>query len=158
MKKLIPKKFFDWAFLTLCVFFITFTASYISHEIRMYRTLELHHWFMPPELRNTNGEIQNEFSAGDPFLITYYIDRQPLGCWATYIDVIDGPVSYQFPPQRSQLVVDKRTKFIKSFYKELPDNLPPGKYTWKQITYPICDSISLDPIIQNTDLILTVSQ
>ena len=120
------------------------------------RVLSLYSWYAEPQITNIDGEQTTTFHAGDSFIINYYVERQPLKCWGTYFDVINGPVTYQFPAQRTQILVDKVTRVELPLLKVLPDPLPPGQYTWKQITYPTCDGIELKPFVMDSGIVITI--
>ena len=129
---------------------------YITGVISQQRTLKLQDWTSPPTLTNIQGTAQEEYRAGQSVIITYHILRQPVGCWATYIDVITGPVMHQFPPQLSQFIVEVPTRVDAPLFKTIPDGLPAGEYKWTQLTYPVCDNVLLDPISNDTGIVLTI--
>lgn len=135
---------------------IILTGNHVIAIARETKPLSLFSWYQPPEMNNIEGERQTTFRPGDSFVIKYYVERQPISCWAVYTDVISGPVSYQFPETRTQVIVSEVTRVELNLLKVLPDPLPPGEYTWKQVVNPTCEGYELKPFVMDSGIVITI--
>ncbi len=132
------------------------TGNYIIEEARDERTLSLSSWFRPPETLNMEGQPQTVFHPGETFIMHYSVERQPLTCWAIWIDIMEGPVGYQFGPSRTQIMVDKVTRVDLKSMRTLPDPLPAGQYHLSQMAYPTCDGREVKPFKNDTGVVITI--
>lgn len=126
------------------------------NEARDTKTMSLSSWFAAPAVHNIEGEPQTEFSPGDGLILHYSVERQPLTCWAVWVDMLQGPVTYQFPAARSQVFVDKVTRVTIDSYKVLPDPMPRGEYQVIQMAFPVCDGREVKPFKHDTGIRITI--
>lgn len=150
--------FFKGALLAVAAIFVVLFGIYIMEGAREHRILSLSTWHKLPETTSISGVAKTTFKPGESLIITYHIDRQPMSCWAVWVDTISGPVSYQFPAQRSQVFVDEVTRVDLSLLKTLPPSMPSGEYHWYQMSYPVCQGRQMTPFRNDTGIILTIVQ
>lgn len=114
----------------------------------------------PPVISNgTTLEPQTTFAPGDSFAIEYHFTKYEIGCFAEYINFVNGPVSIQFPGRKSRFL-DPRgssTDLSVNVLLTLPTQMPAGTYDVQLVVYPTCDGISRDAfIVSGHDLKINV--
>lgn len=137
-------------------FVVIALGSYIGAYAFTKRTVVLSSNITPPQVTNTAGVPQTDFHAGDGFIIQRYIERAPIKCWALYVDVIRGPINYQFPENRTQTISNIPVKVHIPTYHEFPQHIPVGKYTLRQLVFPTCDGIDVLPYSSDFNITINI--
>lgn len=147
---------FRGAFTTVLVALIIFSAAYFASVEFAQTKLSLFKWYERPYVTNAEGVQTTQFRAGDAFVVNYFVEREPLKCWAVFTNVLTGPVSYQLPATRSQVITKTRIRVPLKMYEELPAQLPAGQYRLSQIVYPTCGNVHMLPFKLETGIVLDV--
>lgn len=148
---------FRGAFYAVMAMLAISIGSYFASTHFAERQLSLFRWYESPSLTDTKGQPTQALRPGDGFVINYFVEREPLKCWATYINMIKGEnASYQFPAQRTHIISDTRVKTVIHVYQQLPTKFPAGEYSITQLVYPTCMGHDLPPFGTDTGIRFTV--
>lgn len=98
-----------------------------------------------PFVTDADGFSHDSYAPGRNLILNVTVVRQPGDCWADYVTVFDGPVIYQMPPRKSQLIADKVVVSDLRLLMVMPDDMPAGVYKVYQVVFPTCFGVDLKP-------------
>ena len=133
-----------------------FVCGYIANFYFSARSLELFSWYERPYASNTKLEPIERVRAGEPLVLNFFVEKDPVKCWAVYTNVMIGPVTYQFPVSRNQNLDDGVGRLPQRLFYEVPRGLPVGDYTIHQLVFPTCTGRPVKPYGMDTGIKITV--
>lgn len=149
-------RWLKWAFIALGIALLLISTSWIGSYLTVTKDGKVFDLIAPAYTTNSRMERQDVFKPGDGLIINYPVERHPRRCWAMYVDLLDGPVSYQFNDRRSQNFKAKSFKITIRNYQVLPNHLPAGRYQIVQLVYPSCDGYVMQPYRMDTGHFITI--
>lgn len=135
---------------------VLFSLGYLSSFYFSAREIELFSWYEKPYASNGKLEPIDRVRAGDPLVLNFFVEQDPVNCWSTYTNVMVGPVTYQFPASRVQNLDDSVGRIPVRIYQDVPRGLPEGDYTVHQSVFPTCTGRAVKPYTLDTGIRLTV--
>ena len=121
---------------------LSHTAAYIyaSHASELFTINQ------PSQILDADLKPTTTIVAGEGINIRHQLHYAPQDCYGLYVQSLQGPVSYQFEPMRSNLsLVSKPTDIDVVIHMETPKHLPQGEYHLSMTVYPTCEGLNMVP-------------
>lgn len=140
-----PSKFVAWALRVLAGCAVLFAMLWCMAYYQQTKEGKVFDLTAPPHIEDVHGNVVTQLKAGEGVVFVIPSHRYPKKCWAEYIDLLQGPVTYQFSQTRSQIFSDTDVMHTFHKYHDLPDHLPAGKYELSLLVFPTCDGFDIQP-------------
>lgn len=130
--------------------------AYVSQAWYNRNNAAVFQWTEEPRLTDMQGRKITTVKPGQSVIMIYSVERYPSRCWATYTEMLNGPVMVQFAEAKSMVLSGPTVQFKINRIIHIPDDLPPGTYKWSQIVVPTCNGEHSDPYRLETGITITV--